>query len=315
MKEESKPPKAKSRSEDGADSLEKFERRVVFRTARGYFLFLAGLAILTFVGGVVFGARGLVAIEPDEPAAPTMPAPPAPPSALQLADVEKWIARQAEGATAVEDSAEPEWVTATREESDGADRKDPEAERFEKLLADFKALFPEPHYAWKDSYLRTCTRSSPYGCLRYERTLEKEGVSNILETAIRSELKGDSLPELNAILSTLNAVIAKAPLERRAELIAPTAEAHRELQADYRTSLREHEDAVYELEQQHALEIARYERELEELRAEKETNQLTGMYGVLAGLGLLVLVSVFLAHFAIERHLRLMREALAGRGV
>ena len=299
------------RLKSNRDHLELFERKFVFRTARGYFIFLACLAILLFGGGVMLGARGLVRAEPEEPSPPALPAAPAAPTQLTLADVETWIHRQQNAPTSVTSDDEPEWVASARDE--GQARQDPAQQRFDELLEQFKALFPAPNYSWKDTYTRTCTRQSPYGCLRYEQELEKSGVSKILEGAIRQELKRDSVDEVNAILASLIGVLKSTALEKRADFIAPSAEAYRELQSEYLGQLDAHEREIHEINQAHQRRVDEYELELQTLRAEKESDQTAGVYGVLAGLGLLVLVSVFLAHFAIERHLRLMREILATR--
>ena len=77
--------------------------------------------------------------------------------------------------------------------------------------------------------------------------------------------------------------------------------------------MREHDLEVAMIRVEYEEKLTAYQEELEKLEQEKSMLMMTGMYAVLAGLGLLVLVSVFLAHFAIERHLRLVREALAGR--
>lgn len=292
------------------DRLEQFERHFVFRTARGYFLFIALIAILMFVGGVVTGARGIIAIEPSAPAEPVPPPEPEPPPAPTLEDVHAWIERQQQAPTSVASAQEPEWVSEVTQQRPDA-HVDPEQQRFRELLEELKSLFPEPTYTWEDRYLRECVRTSPYGCLRYERRVAQAGVSDVVDDALRES--GRSAENLNPILTVLVAVLKEAPLEQRLVLVAPTAEAYRESHRDYQSELRDYRYTVADLELEYEEKLAQYEEEIARLEQEKSELRESGVYAVLAGLSLLVLVSVFLAHFAIERHLRLLRELLSGR--
>src|SRR5690606_4008817 len=74
--------------------LEQFERTFVFRTARGYFLFMALCAVLVFGGGLATGMWSFVKAPIPEPAPPTMPEPPPTPAPLDYAGVKAWVAEQ-----------------------------------------------------------------------------------------------------------------------------------------------------------------------------------------------------------------------------
>src|SRR5690554_3546848 len=75
--------------------IEKFERNVVFRTARGYFLLMALIAVLVFGAGIAFGLWSFVKTPIPEPTMAELPELLEPPAPLSYASVKEWISEQA----------------------------------------------------------------------------------------------------------------------------------------------------------------------------------------------------------------------------
>lgn len=290
-------------------NLDHFERKVVFRTARGYFIVIAAIAILTFGLGAAFGMKALTHIEPSAPEEPAEPMPIAPPAALTLEELRAWQQRPAPAED--EEEALPKFAQEQPDELADAkanDAPDPVVTAFSKL----KALFPAPDYAWESEYREECTRPSAYGCLRRERILQRKGVSSILFELIKNH-EDDDKQEFVLLADSLVTALTPVPVAERGALIADTVYAHRHRLADYETKVQE--QILTKLEQQQAYERALEEHgaEVAEIEAERKEDFSVAGYGLAMGLGLLACVGVFLAHLAIERHLRELQEILKPR--
>jgi PAS domain-containing protein len=282
--------------EQRLDRLERFERGVVFRVARGYFLVMAVLGVLACLGGAVTLGLGLW-----RPALPE-PAPPPPlhePGPLTLTAVEAWQKERERAAARPEREGRPAAapVQAQKEE----DPAQAARRELEQILGQLRALFPAPAYTWDDVYEERCKVPSSYGCLQTERHLSRAGVPRLLQEALRGTPDGDVLPVLRA----LAAVLGQAPAERRGALLPTVVGAYRSIWRAYHEQRRAREAAIEEARQAH-------ERRVREQDEEKARLRTAGLYGAASGMGLLVLVSLFLTHFAIERHLRLVRGLMAG---
>lgn len=280
--------------------VESFERNVVFRTARGYFLFMALCAVLVFGGGVAAGAMSFVKVSIPEPPPLEMPEALPPPEPLSYASVKAWMAEQEKIA---QESRTRRAASVPLYEDEGSDGYDAEEDEFDQLVERLQALFPEPEYTWDDTYVETCSVPSSYGCLRRSRSLEREGVYRV----VRAALADQSRTEAITTLRTLVTVLAEAPVADRARLVLPTREAYVDTRRDYRIRLMEQEAEMGRLEREFEEMVAMYEAKLAEQEEAKATQRSMGLYAIFGGLILLVLVSVFLVHFAIERHLRLLQ--------
>jgi hypothetical protein len=103
-------------------------------------------------------------------------------------------------------------------------------------------------------------------------------------------------------------VLTQAPVGRRGDLLSTIVGAYRSEWAAYRQQREAREAAVEETQRAHRQQVTEQEQNKAQMRN-------LGVYGLSGGLGVLVLVSLFLTHFAIERHLRLMRGLVAdGQG-
>lgn len=288
--------------------MESLERAVVFRTARGSFFLMAVVATLTFASGVVLGTFGYIKAPIARPAPPPPLPPVAPPPPLTYQQVEAWLA--ARDARARDASAtmptpvygdDPDEVSASDEPPTDMD---PERERLATLDSQLRALFPTPPYQWDDRFERACVTPTDYGCLRYEKRLLSAGLSR----AVRTVLEGRPRPETIATLELLVSILGQAPVERRGALLAPTIAAQEELLADYRQQVAARAREVARQQSTYEEELGRHARKVARQAQAKADQRRWGLYGVVAGLGFLILVSVFLVHFAIERHLRLLRD-------
>src|SRR5262245_9096019 len=90
------------------ERMTKFERGVVFRVARGYFFLMAIVAVVVFIGGVVFGARGLSKTDVPHPTLPQAPKARAPLDLKVIqAEVDREKKRLQQAASTVEVKAQP----------------------------------------------------------------------------------------------------------------------------------------------------------------------------------------------------------------
>ena len=273
--------------------IERFEQVVVFRVARGYFLALAGAAVLAVVGGLIVLAVGALRRPPAAP-----PEPPAvePASALTLDGVRQWSAAQKAAEESEEKVAAARLAARSANADDQAEQSARDAE-VDELLGKLQELMPEPTYSWKDVHETFCRTSTPYGCVETGRRLAKRGVLGHLVEALERLPNEDVLPALR----TLATLLAEVPLEERGKMFGPIISALAESRAAHRERAAERERAMAEARDKWQAEVA-------EVETSKAAQLAFGGYGAIGGLALLVCVSLFLAHFAIERHLRLLQQ-------
>lgn len=284
--------------------VEKFEQLVVFRIARGYFFVTALVAALGVVVGVFMGAAGVVRIpvsKPDEPA------PIATPEPLSLARVDAWLGAQAQdkkqaGVEREETSLLGDAEGGQRAKS-GPDAVAATREQLEGLVAKLKALFDDPQYSWANVYEKKCRARTSYGCLQWDKELKKQGVSEAVSTVLR----GKRLEERIAFLQVLINVVGAAPMERRGELIVATTDAYNSINRKYLRQVEARDADIARLQ-------AEYESEVQEQQASKARMRIYAAYSAGVGFALIVAVSLFLVHLAIERHMRVMKELLAVLG-
>ena len=293
-------------------NLDGFETRVVFRTARGYFAALAVFGLLAFVVGGLFGASGVLRTTPPEPMAPELPAPIPEPEPVELAAVKAFVERP--------DPA-PESEVHYEEVDEGFDLPEPSEEdavlsaEQEKLLlrqnliAELEALFPKPEYTWKTTYKVVCVRNSPYGCLRTERQRDQDGIIEVIDANITPEMV-ESLDDSLVTFGTLVRVLKEAPLMERGKLIEPTLKILRERRAKFLEQTRIRDLEIRVIQYEHNEKLQAWQTQVDTIEKEKEEALWTGMYAIAAGLVLLSFVGVFLAHLAIERHLRGLKDLM-----
>lgn len=290
-------------------NLDIFERKVVFRTARGYFIALAIMGILSFVGGMFMGANGMIRISPNAPAEPEIPAAIAEPTPIDLAAVKAHLSAPVE-AIVQEEVAQPFQIEESEASLPQEDPRRIKRQRTEELLVALEKLYPSPEYAWNTQYEMVCSRPSSYGCLQRDKVVKQRGMVTVLSDSL-TEDEAKDLDVLNPILESLIRVLEKAPAAERGELMIPIIELHRRTHRDYRRSVLQRELKL--MQDQAAFEAAKaeWEQDVDIMKAEKDKTLWSGIYAIAAGLGILVCVGVFLAHLAIERHLRELRELLA----
>jgi hypothetical protein len=302
------------------DRIERFERKIVFRTARGYFLTLAVLAVLGILGGAVLGAKGMVKVPIEPPVAPTLPEPPPAPPSVTRERLEQWLA--ARDARKAAEAAESARSTALFQEAAGegtprsgtpeASARDRERAEIRKLFDQLVALFPEPQYVWTDVVETYCARPTAFGCLQSGTRVAKAGISDALAALLKPLERSRSLE----ILRLWHAILPLFHVDARVTWAGHIVEAVADFDADADRVVSEYEARVANIRGAYETQVAEHRRAEMERDARREQERTWGLYGVAGGLVLLILVSIFLVHFAIERHLRLMRElaALLERG-
>jgi hypothetical protein len=265
---------------------------------------MALCAVFVFAGGLAGLSFSFFETSIPEPSPLELPEEPPAPPPLSYASVKAWVAEQERAAEELRQRRSAAAVIYEDEGRQGSDeREKAELSELKSLSEQVRTLFPEPTYTWDDTYVETCAVTSAYGCLRRTRSLEREGVSRV----VRAALSGQSRAEAIGTLKVLISVLSEAPVEERASLVLVTQEAMEDTQHDYRVRLMEHEREIQRLEDEFEAMVAMYEAKIREQEADKVQLRATGLYAILGGLVLLVLVSVFLVHFAIERHLRLLQ--------
>jgi hypothetical protein len=276
------------------DRITRFERGIVFRVARGFFLFVAVGAVLVFIAGGIIGARG--AAETPIAKAPH-PVRPAPRTRLDYMTILKGLEREEEEAknavrtVRVGHREKGDSVNATADRSDEVEKA-----RFYRTLKEVQALFPEPTYAWLNQTERVCTTPSSYGCFRYETKITKLGVSGIIEQVLPG-----TYADAEVFLATLVNVLKDVPVAKRMEYVPHIVRFDRSEAARYERVVQDYEAAVQEID-------AKYSAEVEASHAQHAAWKKTGAYGLLGGFFALVVVSLFLAFLAMERHSRALER-------
>ena len=268
-----------------------FEQKIIFRTARAFFVVIALLAVLIFVGGSLLGLTSLM---PKEVPAPALPTPVAPPAPLTYAQVLETLAKKAQ-----EPPPEPEEDLVVRKSKSDASAEDPIDVRIRELVVELQGLLPEPRYSWNDVVARVCTYPSPYGCLAYQNRTQTKGMRSVVVAAIEQVPERDVVPALEALVK----VLKEAPEEARGELILPTVQTWLRLNRDFLRA----QAAQHALIEQQTLEHRQKVAEAEAARALLQTQALQGMF---VGFAAVILVSLFLAFLAMERHMRRMETLL-----
>jgi len=114
-------------------------------------------------------------------------------------------------------------------------------------------------------------------------------------------LKSSSTPEVLEKLELWISVLSKIDTERRASYIEPIIATFDDVNASYLTKIAERESLI-------AGNQMKYETAVAAQEVSKQSFRLYGIYGFAGGLAILVLVSLFLAHFSIERQLRIINN-------
>jgi hypothetical protein len=278
-----------------SDRLTRFERGIVFRVARGYFLAMALLAVAMFIGGAVIGARGLA--DPEIPA-PPQPATPPPRKPLTLEALQAELRRQSARAAAVGSTIElkKEPASATPTLSGRATIED----EWEMAAKRLRAVFPDPPYTWDNEMEEVCEVPTAFGCLRVGTRIKRFGVAGAL-TKLLEELNRTEALELIEVLVPL---LAAAPVEQRLELVRPILEAERAARVDHEAALARHDAKLKVLKEQHDTAVLLS-------RAKHAEWRETGVYGLLIGFALLIIVSLFLAFLSMERHTRVLEKLVS----
>lgn len=277
--------------------LDRFERGVVFRVARGTFLVMAALGVLALLLG---GGALLVSAWRATIPLPAEPAAVAAPPALTAQRAEAWLQERA--AQAQRGAALPVVdVAAPPAEPAPIDREAQAQRELGQLLDRLRALLPPPSFVWEDQYQEVCRVPSSYGCLQTERKRVQQGLFAQLKEALGALPDAEVLPTLRELCAALE----QAPLPRRGAILPALLSLRRESWARYREAEAARSAQVAAARRRHEEALAAQEERSQHLRT-------LGLYGGGAGLLLLVLVSLFLSHFAIERHLRLLRQVSAG---
>jgi hypothetical protein len=279
---------------DPTDRMSRFERAVVFRIARAYFL--------TCIGGVAVSMRGFFKTTVT---APIMPPPPPQRPKVNYSAVQQELDREAERATnegskiGFQDQDVP--PTGNTEQAG----RDPLEQRFDGLVRGLQSLFPAPTYVWTNQMERTCTAPTSFGCLRWENRIKKAGVVATINSALAGVVKDTPRDVIKATmianLEVLTRVLSEAPIERRLELIEPILQIEKRSQARQANLELEHKARLAEMERNFKTEV-----ELNEAKHEDWKTQ--GMYGLATGFVLLIVVSLFLAFLSMERHTRILEK-------
>lgn len=255
------------------DSLELW----VLSVARKVFLFVAALAMLSMIAGLVTVIASGVYFLAAKPSEPAVPPRPDPLPEVSLADARKAI----EGGKIHYDPAE-----YTPEVRDGdalaaADR--------------LKGVYGAPDFDWDDTIDTVCTAQTSYGCLSRERRVTKVGMRRWLATYLQI-LDEKHFPVQDGVTRALQ-LLPKAAANERAELATAIIIAVKDRQDKQQAQDDEYDDTVRRLQRDY--DDAKFQH-----RAAAVGGASLGLSALGGGLGLVLSICLMVAVLAIERHLR-----------
>jgi hypothetical protein len=283
------------------DSITGFERKVVFRVARGYFFAMAIAAVLVFFAGGALVIRSLAkpTLQPPSPLAPPKPRPAL--SYAQVADYMRTLEdeRRAKANRGLEQGDGPQSTS----QSQTSRPENPYQTRFGEIERKLRALFSDPSYTWADEIESVCVEPTSFGCLRRENRVKRRGVVGAINIAIAGVARDERI----RLLDILIAVLEQTPMPNRGGAIIPTIELERSL-------ARADEERSSKYEAQVAERTAQFRAEVAENDAKHRQWWTWGLYGLGAGFSLLIVVSLFLAFLSMERHTRALEHLVSQLG-
>ncbi|HWA75444.1 MAG TPA: hypothetical protein VG937_24075 [Polyangiaceae bacterium] len=248
---------------------------------------------MLFVGGVVLGVRGMREQPIQSPARPIAPGPRSP---LTLQAVEdEWRTLHDPLLHAADGPASPKQAKPSA--------STPPPDELSLALAKLRTLFPDPPYAWEDELENVCSIPSAFGCLQTGTRLKRRGVVSVLKNAFEGLNRSDATEYLIILFD----VLKLAPMERRLDLVPAAVAAEKRAREEYDLAKARHQRRASEVENKYQLEV-------DLAKAKHAQWREFGIYGIASGLGLLVVVSLFLAFLSVERHTRAL-DALLQRSV
>lgn len=270
------------------DRATSFERGVVFRVARVFFLALAILGALAFLAG---GAIGLNSLVPD-----------ADPEALEIAPIPARAPidyRMVQAELPPERNAAPSAVTPpTTPSPEGSAPSTARSEtRLDVLLKELQSLFPEPPYSWLDVTEKRCVAPTSFGCLRSEYVVTVRGVRPRVLGAF------NDLPpaERQEYLEVAVRILKEAPVDKRLAFLEAIIITEEKARARHESLQRKHQQSVEANKLEHEARV--FEAKLHQKRSREYA-----LYGMLLGFALLIAVSLLLAILAIERQTRAFQD-------
>ena len=284
------------------DTITGFERKVVFRVARGYFFAMAVGAVLLFLAGGVFVVRSLAkpTIRP-----PATLVPPKPRSALSYGQVAEFMrAAEEERKTKTNRSLEQGEASKSTSSSRARPAENPYQARFAEIEKKLRALFNDPAYTWADEVESVCTEPTSFGCLHRENRLKRRGVVGAINAAVADV---ETVDERIRLLEVLITVLDQTPMQKRGEAIIPIVELEKGRVRSDQEAMRKHEAQVSEQQ-------ARFHAEVEANDAKHRQWWQWGLYGLGSGFSLLIAVSLFLAFLSMERHTRAIEHLVGHLG-
>jgi len=288
--------------ENRMDAITGFERKVVFRVARGYFFAMAIAAVVVFLGGGALVIRSL-AKKNIEPPAPLVP--PKPRTALSFAQVAEYVrTSEEERRNSANRGLEEGDATHSTSQARSRGSENPIQARFGEIEKKLRGLFSDPPYTWADEVESVCVDTTSFGCLRRESRVKRRGVVGAINVAVA----GVDREERIRLLEILISVLEQTPLPKRGETIIPTIEMER-------TLTKTDEEALRSYEAKEAEQRSRFQAEDEENEAKHQKWWWQGLYGLGAGFSLLIAVSLLLAFLSMERHTRALEQLVTRLGV
>lgn len=163
-----------------------------------------------------------------------------------------------------------------------------------KKVAVLQDLFPAPQYTWEEVYKDFCREPSSYGCLEKGRKLVRRGVGRFVGDWIQQNFENDDQDQM---VEELKRVLATAPVEERAGLVAPVL-----------VAVSQHRGREKKIQEEWESEVSRLKADHEAAVADHATKAggmtMAGLMGIGWGLAAALSICLVVAILAIERHLR-----------
>lgn len=160
-----------------------------------------------------------------------------------------------------------------------------------------RVLFPAPEFPEVDEFEEICTVKTAFGCARKSRRLSKASAARV----VFAELRKVPREELAAVIDSAASILPKTAVDRRAVFLRAVVEVEAELAASYLAAFDAYQSEVDRITAERA-------RILAEASDKRQGLLLTGLWLIGAGAAVIVAASLLLVLFAIERHLRVLRD-------
>ncbi len=186
----------KFQSDETAENVEKFEKKIVFKISRSLYLASAAVAVLVLVLGVVGlmysltpTLKGFGPSEPDKGKDPS----------VESSEVMARLSQPVKVAKAAKASKVPRTYNSDRVAAPPVGPSE-----IDLLLEEIRAYFPTEGYPWEDDVQSRCAYRNYYNeCVRWSRVVANKGALSVLTSALDTMPNSDQISYLKQHLAAM----------------------------------------------------------------------------------------------------------------